>query len=82
MEFLPAFADLPSKAMKLPLPVTSTVMEDIGKRLAALRIQGKAAIEKIPFEILEQILSYLPRSDRLTTSTCSSRFRKHNKELT
>ena len=35
-------------------------MEDIGKRLAALRIQGKAAIEKIPFEILEQIRRLSP----------------------
>ena len=56
-------------------------MEDISKRLSALRVQGKAAIEKIPFEILEQILSYISRSDRLTTSRCNSRFRKHNKEF-
>ena len=57
-------------------------MQNICEELGALEIRKTAAIEALPLEILEQIFSYLPRNDRLATSSSSRIIRGFNEEFT
>lgn len=57
-------------------------MEGVNKDFGNLSVRKKTALERLPFEILEKILSYLPRSHRLTTSRCSRKIREHNEGFT
>ena len=56
-------------------------MENISERLT-LEARETAAIENVPFEILEQIFSILPRNDRLAASRCCKKIRRFNEEFT
>lgn len=57
-------------------------MQDVSQRLGALHVGGQAAFERIPFEIFEEIFSYIPRSDRLAASLCSRKFSENNQKFT
>lgn len=57
-------------------------MEGVNKQFDDPSVRKETALENLPFEILEEILSYLPRNDRLRVSMCSSKIRRHNEKLT
>ena len=52
-------------------------MENISRSTGTLSVRGTAAIEGLPFEVLEQILSNLHRSERLAASRHSPTVKKH-----
>lgn len=56
-------------------------MEKVSRKTGTLSVRGTAAIEGLPFEVLEQILSDLPRSERLAASRYSPIVKDHNEQF-
>ncbi len=57
-------------------------MEKVSRKTGTLSVRGTAAIEGLPFEVLEQILSNLPRSECLAASRYSPIVETHNEQST
>lgn len=57
-------------------------MEGVNEQFGNLSVREETSLEKLPFEILEEIFSYLPRNERLSTSRCSPKIRRHNEKFT
>ncbi len=56
-------------------------MEKVSRKTGTLSVRGTAAVEGLPFEVLEQILSDLPRSERLAASRYSPIAKIHNEHF-